>query len=198
MSLCKDIEKATHMNWNNDHTLFVQTTDRFTESDNLSKLHKKPPKNENIFENDAIENCNFIMSQCNINEREIDAYISMANGGVNYSNECIEEHWKSRQQEATENEQEEEENNQPCSSQNKDMDNGNMATETGSQSDHSNNEITMHNHNLEHVEEVLRKCRLNRNAAIHGLIKEHIIKLEDLNIPGESSVSFDCESIWNS
>lgn len=182
MNLCKDIEKATHINWNNDHALFVQSQERMTEDESFNKFSRKAVKNENLLENDVLEND--VISECFINETEIGTYINMVNGGINYSNECIEQHWKSRQQETDINLQIEETNVQSTSSQSKNKDSEITCTGNSSQTDILKDEATIHKCSSEQVTEVLKKCKLNRNAAIQGLIKERKIKLEDLKIPG--------------
>ncbi|XP_076375529.1 uncharacterized protein LOC117219422 isoform X2 [Megalopta genalis] len=83
-----------------------------------------------------------------------------ANCGINYSNQILEEQWKAKQIKA----------------------NLNAAVKTG----YNYNNTCSKVESIEDEEYLLKKYRLHKNAAIRGLLKNHKISLNDLQIPNKS------------
>lgn len=117
-------------------------------------------------------------------EIQID-FVLQANCGVNYSNEKLEEHWKLRQMKASLKAKD------YTFKENLKSDNYDSTTETY-------NGISMletsakDKNNTENVENTLKKCGLNKNAVIKGLLKSNTISINDLHIPN------DCTNIRQS
>lgn len=61
---------------------------------------------------------------------------------------------------------------------------------------------TNEKHSMEEEESILKKCKLDKNAVIRGLLKNHIISIKDLQIPNgkhesNADIQVCIESIFN-
>ncbi|XP_076647464.1 uncharacterized protein LOC143356029 [Halictus rubicundus] len=164
MSIYNDIKKVTRIPFAEgpSSSSFI----RHSTAKRNPKIHKKTlsPRNANLYTedddkiNDNRQKYNDLPKE--IDESAIASSINEVNGGINYSNEKLEEHWKTKQIEASLN----------------------SSTKTDSNLNNSCNETE----DIEDEEYFLRKCKLHKNAAIRGLLKNHIISLHDLQIPNKS------------
>ncbi|KOX74443.1 hypothetical protein WN51_00426 [Melipona quadrifasciata] len=114
-----------------------------------------------------------------LHENEIASSIIAANCGINYSNEKLEEHWKMRQKEAS-----------LCSkdtSFKKDVQSGNYNDKNLITEVSNENTKIEDKDNIENIESILKKCRLNKNAVVRGLLNSQKISINDLYLPNDST-----------
>lgn len=105
--------------------------------------------------------------------------ILQATGGIDYSNEKLEEQWRIRQTEANLRSLDSNKSS-PSITNSYGYNNSNLESGT----DSSLSEIKTDKGKQTEVEEtILKKCRLNKNAAIRGLLRNHMISTNDLQVP---------------
>ncbi|KZC13766.1 PREDICTED: uncharacterized protein LOC107191980 [Dufourea novaeangliae] len=175
MSIYSDIKKVTQIPFTNENSSFIRHRECSMPVRNRKVNKQKPPLNANLYNEDDNENDDDDQQKSKgipqeLHENEIASSIKEANCGINYSNENLEEHWKARQVGAS------------------------LSTfdKTNSNCTNSCDETE----NIEDEELVLKKCKLNKNAAIRGLLRNHQISLHDLHIPS-NSVDVERESGTN-
>lgn len=168
MSLNTDMQKVTQIPYRDENSSFILQQEYNTMKQNLRMKKFKSPKNEGLFDNDDDDYLsNLTQEPCFLPTNEIASSIKEATGGIDYSNEKLEEQWKVRQLEAS------------LSSQvlNKKLDSSLSEIKTDEK------------HKIKDEENILKQCKLNKNAAIRGLIKHQLISVKDLEIPVNSTDS---------
>ncbi|XP_029041212.1 uncharacterized protein LOC114875272 isoform X1 [Osmia bicornis bicornis] len=192
MSLFTDIKKRTQIPCSDENPLFVLQQDYINRNQRIRK--HRTPKNVNLYGNSDDGNYNgscddLSQQQYCLPENEIASSIREATGGIDYSNEKLEEQWRIRQTEAN-LKSHDTISNKSSSSINNNYGYNNSNVESGT--DSSLSEIkTVERKQTEVEETILKKCRLNKNAAIRGLLKNHMISTKDLQMPvGSTDVGY--------
>ncbi|XP_033361132.1 uncharacterized protein LOC117239564 isoform X1 [Bombus vosnesenskii] len=181
MSLYADIQKVTQIPQTDENVVFVRRKESNTVKRNPKLKKFKPPQNANLYDYDCNDGPHDVLQERSIHENEIASSIIEANCGVNYSNEKLEEHWKLRQMKASLKSKDctfkENLKSDTCDYKNSTTEtcNGISMLETS----------TKDKNNIENVESTLKKCGLNKNAVIKGLLKSHTISINDLHIPND-------------
>nr|XP_012137670.1 PREDICTED: uncharacterized protein LOC105662113 isoform X2 [Megachile rotundata] len=185
MSLNNDIQKITQIPYCDENSLFILQQEHDSIKRNRKMRKFKSPKNEGLFDNDNLSQSFTNLSQepCFLPTHEIASSIKEATGGIDYSNETLEEQWKIRQLEASLKSQVLDKKlslvNNHCDYKN---------SVVGTDIDSSLSEIkTDEKHKIKDEENILKQCRLNKNAAIRGLIKRQLISVKDLEVPDNST-----------
>ncbi|KAK2574943.1 hypothetical protein KPH14_008708 [Odynerus spinipes] len=184
------IKKATQIPKTNGDASFVrlQKPDQATLDRNMNKRKLKAPRNIKLIEQDDLPSAELHdwNTKYTLNENEILSSIKAVNGGVSYSNKSLEDHWKLKQSDCNSNMRHFKANTSTfkssCSYSN--------ITETSNVEDKKSNkpkENIENNEDSNSVHEVLKKCKLSKNAVILGLLNSNKITLEDLQIPEKSN-----------
>lgn len=111
----------------------------------------------------------------------VKCYFNLQFSGINYTNEMIEKTLKAKQAATLKSSCLE--NNLSLTKTNCNCNNSNVE---------ANNKISIsvikfdEKKDIEDEENILKRCKLNKNAAIIGLLKSHKISLSDLQIPSDS------------
>ncbi|XP_031847029.1 uncharacterized protein LOC116433260 isoform X2 [Nomia melanderi] len=162
MSIYSDIKKATQIPLTDEISSFIRQRKSNVPKKNPKLSKPKRPRNMNLYDEDDNNETDDLEQNFNdlpkqLYENEIAFAIKQANCGINYSNENLEKHLKARQIEATLN--------------------------SSVKDDSKNNDVTG---DVENEEYFLKLYKLNRNAAIRGLLRNHKISLHDLRRPNTS------------
>ncbi|XP_076375526.1 uncharacterized protein LOC117219422 isoform X1 [Megalopta genalis] len=163
MSIYRDIQKVTQIPYSDETSTFVRHRESTISKRNRRINKPKLPRNANLYTEDDEKNDNeqkYDNSPQQLYKNEIASSIQEANCGINYSNQILEEQWKAKQIKA----------------------NLNAAVKTG----YNYNNTCSKVESIEDEEYLLKKYRLHKNAAIRGLLKNHKISLNDLQIPNKS------------
>ncbi|XP_053989164.1 uncharacterized protein LOC128881827 [Hylaeus volcanicus] len=176
MSIFNDIKKVTEIPYSDEHSLFI----RQKEGKRSRKIGKpKSARNANLYDDsdDDKDRRNHYDEPSQLHESEIACSIKEYSG-ISYSNELIERNIKARQKTVSLN------SNKPL---------GKFALrETSySHSDSSTETVTPEINEPETKETILQKCKLNRNAAIMGLLKTNKISIDDLQMPNNFKCTKD-------
>ncbi|CAD1480591.1 unnamed protein product, partial [Heterotrigona itama] len=151
--------------------------------DDIQKLSKIPETNENVVfirreESDIVKRNPKLRKLRPPRNENVSNCIASANCGINYSNEKLEEHWKIRQKKASLYSKD---TSFEKNIQSDNCDHKNLTTEISNE-----NTKIEDKDNIENVENILKKCRLNKNAVIKGLLKSQKISINDLYVPNDS------------
>ncbi|OAD57512.1 hypothetical protein WN48_01921 [Eufriesea mexicana] len=176
MDLYSDIKKLTQIPQADENVVFIRRKESYALKQNQKLKNLKSPPNENLYDLDDSQSYDKSL-KCSLHENEIASSIHEVNI-MHYANENIEKHWKNRQMKTNSNSKD------------------NIFPETlvpNNCHENSSTEVcntismlrTNENKRTEDAEDILKKCGLNRNALIKGLLNNHIISVKDLDIPND-------------
>ncbi|KOC65408.1 hypothetical protein WH47_09987 [Habropoda laboriosa] len=180
MSIYTDIQKVTQIPETNESS-YVEKFICRKEATRNQQL-KKPKSPENVDVNSSSQEFNGLPQEYYLHEHEIACSVREANDGISYSNENFEVVWKARQLEARNSKSKILE--KEASSIKSVYDNNNLAKEIGNEISELSNG-TNERKCIEDEESILKQCRLNKNAVIRGLLRNHTISLKDLCMPND-------------
>ncbi|KAK1128075.1 hypothetical protein K0M31_003560 [Melipona bicolor] len=187
MSLYDDIQKVRKIPETDENVVFIRREDSDTVKRNPKLKIVRRPRNENLYDFDISSSQSYDLPSHSQNalpqeyilqENEIASSIIVANCGINYSNEKLEEHWKMRQKEASLSSKD---TSFKKDVQSDNCDDKNLITEV------SGNTKIEDKDNIENIESILKKCRLNKNAVVRGLLNSQKISINDLYLPNDST-----------
>ncbi|XP_026671121.1 uncharacterized protein LOC108627119 isoform X2 [Ceratina calcarata] len=174
MNLSRDIQKIRQVPLPDDTALFVRRRDY-----NENRVFRKPktPPNAQLLDFDTDPgnsryNATSVPQEI-LQEDQIASAIDKVNGGINYSNEASERHWEK----------------ETSSVHNKeDLEKSNIAVNTKTNSElmmlgNSNSE-----ENIQDQENILKQCKLHKNAVVRGLLKQQLIRINDLMLPSDTEI----------
>ncbi|XP_076670252.1 uncharacterized protein LOC143369774 [Andrena cerasifolii] len=183
MNIYKDINRARQIPYTEETVVFVRQPAPSTSRHNRKPPRPKPPRNLTIYDNkndDDNDNDDDDDYSCQrratmrqeLYEHEIASSIREVNGGVDYSNESLEKHWRERQDATS------------MSSEEASSMFMKPTVEVSNEASVSETEATTENNeNVLEEENILKQCKLNKNAAIRGLLRNRKISLTDLQMP---------------
>lgn len=210
MDLYDDIEKVTQIPFTDDNASFVplKGPSQAMRDRRMNQRRLRPPRNINLVES-VSEDSNMEQREAGagriervLNPHEIAASIKAVNGGLDYSNEFLEHHWKSvklNMSSSSESLCDQKSKLSSSSPSNLSTSSSSSCGNSNRNNNHDNNNEGVENlgkiaakalqskryHNAEEKEEILKRCRLSRNAAIRSLVCQNKIPIENLQIPNE-------------
>ncbi|XP_078046868.1 uncharacterized protein LOC144475149 isoform X2 [Augochlora pura] len=170
MSVYKDIQKATQIPYSEENPIFIRYQ-KSTLAKKKPRINKQQlPRNSNWLTDDDDDDDDDDDGKKDGNEQKYDSprelcedqiasFIQEANCGVNYSNKNVEEQWRTRQT----------------------RDDLKSTVKTDCSDNNPLNKVE----NIEDEEYLLKKCKLHKNAAIRGLLRNNKISLNDLQTPNK-------------
>lgn len=179
MDLSANIEKIRQVPVPDDNALFIRR-----QGYNENRVFRKPktPPNAHLFDldNDTKDrdgkSYNSVPQEI-LHEEQIASAIQRANCR-DYSNETTERHWEKMQREAS------------SVHNRKDLEVSNIAANGQTSSELSTLESSKSKEdikeNVKDEENILKQCKLNKNAVIRGLLKQHLITVNDLVPPADA------------
>nr|KAF7421756.1 hypothetical protein H0235_009592 [Vespula pensylvanica] len=156
---------------------------------NMNLKNIKVPRNIQLIETDTLDTSNNMDSKYCLNENEILSSIKAVNGGISYSNKFLEYQWKLKQMRNnldTENVNTNISNSKTYSNCNNDVKSSNVQIINTDKSKKIENNEDSHS-----IQEVLKQCKLEKNALILGLLNSKQITIEDLQIPSKSNLKHE-------
>lgn len=198
MDLYDDIERATRIPFTDDNASFVplKGPSQAMRDRRMNQRKLRPPRNLNLVESDKEDADTEEKEEGTerveriLNSHEIAASIKAVNGGLDYSNEFLEQHWKSMKMNMTSSSESlcdqgskiDSSSPSNCSiSSASSSSNGNR----NSKHDNNNEAVETSTQNPGEKEEILKRCKLSRNAAIRSLLSQNKISIDNLQMPKE-------------
>ncbi|XP_076243856.1 uncharacterized protein LOC143185044 [Calliopsis andreniformis] len=172
MNIYKDIQKVTQIPYTEENALFIRQRDPRPSRRNQRMHVPRPPRNANLYDCDNDDNETKYNVTMKVNEHEIASSIKEVSCGIDYSNESLEEHWRRRQETSRRSSTSSDDTLMFKKSPAKVID---KPSTSKTQIDDKKNIVD--------EEYVLKQCKLDKNAAIRGLLKNQKISLNDLQIP---------------
>ncbi|XP_076633527.1 uncharacterized protein LOC143347839 isoform X2 [Colletes latitarsis] len=184
MNIYSDIDKVTQIPYTDVNSLFVYQGQINSSNRKLTK--SKPPRNENLYDFDNatdMDNQMYTDEPSEVNEIEIVSAIKEFSG-TDYTNEMIEKNFNAKQSAASLNSKEPYVDNNFCFVKTN-YNSNNVNVEASDKTSMAVIKIDEREH-TETEANILKRYKLNKNAAFIGLLKTNKISLSDLQIPNDS------------